>query len=65
MGFTEKWIRLVMTCVSTVKYLIIINGSPKGCIRPTKGIRQGDSSSLYLFILCAEALSTQLLLADQ
>lgn len=46
-----------MKCLTIVTYSIIINGSPVGCIRPTRGITQGDPLSPYLFILCAEVLS--------
>jgi ribonuclease HI len=57
-GFADKWIGLVMYCVTTVTYSVIINGAPEGCIKPCRGIRQGDPISPYLFLLCAEALSS-------
>jgi hypothetical protein len=41
-------------------YYVIINGQPKVHISPTRGIREGDPLSPYLFILCAEALSSLL-----
>ena len=56
-GFNEKWIKLVMICVSSVHYAILVNGEPWGHIFPTMGIRQGDPISPYLFLLCLEALS--------
>ena len=60
MGFDEKWVGLVMTCVTSVKYSIIINGEPVGLIRPSRRIRQGDPISPYLFLTCAEVLSFKL-----
>jgi hypothetical protein len=60
MGFSERWIALLMECICTVKYSVLIDGVPKGFISPTRGIRQGDPLSLYVFLLCAEGLSAML-----
>ena len=49
-----------MQCVTTVTYAIRINGCPKGHIIPSKGIRQGDPLSPYLFLLCVEGLSAMI-----
>jgi hypothetical protein len=57
MGFAQRWIHLIMMCVSTVKYSVLVNGDPCGNISPTMGHRQGDPISPYLFLLCAEVLS--------
>ncbi|KAG7543067.1 Reverse transcriptase domain [Arabidopsis thaliana x Arabidopsis arenosa] len=64
MGFSGAWIERVMFCVSSVSYKVILNGTPRGVIKPTRGIRQGDPISPFLFILCTEALIAQLRSAE-
>ena len=56
-GFHELWISWIMTCVTSVSYSYLINGAAQGRVAPSRGIRQGDPLSLYLFILCTEVLS--------
>ena len=57
MGFHDNWVRLVMETVRTVSYSILINGTPRGFIKPSRGIRQEDLLSAYLFLLCSEGLN--------
>ena len=57
MGFNEHWICLMMLCVKIVTYSILVNGEPKDMITPTRGIRQGDPLSPFLFLLCTEGLN--------
>ncbi|KAA3471353.1 reverse transcriptase [Gossypium australe] len=57
MGFTERWIALVMKCVSTASYAVNINGIRGRVFHPTRGLRQGDPFNPYLFLICSEGLS--------
>ena len=59
-GFPEQWVNLAMLTVPTASYSIIINGEPCGYISPSRGIKQRDPLSPYLFLFCAEGLSSLL-----
>lgn len=56
LGFQESWVALIMECITTVSYSILVNGM----ITPSRGLRQGDHLSPYLFLFCAERLNTLL-----
>ena len=45
-----------MSCISTVSTSILFNGGMLEPINPSRGIRQGDPLSPYIFILCMKFL---------
>lgn len=58
LGFDPVWVSWIIACIESVSYSFLINGAPKGSVKPSRGLCQGDPQSPHIFILCTEVLST-------
>ena len=64
-GLDHRWVDLAMETVTIASYSVLINGDPRGFVTPSRGIKQGDPLSPYLFLLCTKGLSALLRKAEE
>ena len=62
-GFGGTWRGWIRECISTTSFSVLVNGSPSKLFKASRGIRQGDPLSPFLFTIVVEALSLLLVKA--
>jgi hypothetical protein len=56
-GFCNKWVEWMKTCVCGGSMSILVNGSPTEEINTHRGLKQGDPLAPFLFLVVAEGFS--------
>lgn len=59
-GFQHDWVQWISNLVSLAFFSILVNGAPSTTFHTTRGLRQGDLLSPFLFILMVEGLGRAL-----
>lgn len=64
MGYGKKWRNLMKFCITTPSFSILVNDSPKGFFKGSRGLYQGDPLSPFMFIMVVDLLGRMMLKAE-
>ena len=57
MGFGEKWVGWIKWCISTASLCVLVNGTSTSLFQSSRGLRQGDLISPYLFVIAMKVFN--------
>ncbi|GLT87928.1 hypothetical protein SLE2022_059790 [Rubroshorea leprosula] len=57
MGFSSKWRKWIMECLKSSMVSVLVNGSPTRQFTVSRGLRQRDPLSPFLFLIIAEGFN--------
>lgn len=65
LGFASDWVELIVNCITTSSFSILVNSVSKNLIQPQRELRQRCPFSSYLFLMCVEPFSNLLVQVER